>query len=184
MRVIFISLFVFLATTSCKSKYRKAADEIVANAPAPTNMNVGTEKYSLYIPDGWTTTHRNNYGVDYYYISAPKTEDDPNTSVNVANEFMQNLSLEEYLKGTIRSIEKGIPSANILADGEILGDDLKGVWYSYNMESQGIKATIVSYIYPKDGIAYIITAGTQTKDALKYRGTFDKISKSFKFNQE
>lgn len=184
MRILFISLALIIAATSCKSNYRKAADEIVSKAPEPTNMNVGKEKYSLYVPNGWTTEHRNNYGVDYYYIIAPKTNDDPNTSVNVANEFMQNLSLDDYLQGTILSVKKSIPSAVILGQGEIAANGLKGVWYSYNMEPQGIKATLVSYIFPKDGVAYILTAGTQTKDAEKYRPTFDKIAKSFKFNQE
>lgn len=181
MKVIFISIILLIAVASCKSKYRKAADEIVANIPEPTTMNVGKEKYSLYIPDGWTTEHRNYYGVDYYYLMAPKTNDDPNTSVNVATEFMQNLSLDDFLKGTIQSVKKAIPSAVILGQGEIMANDLKGVWYSYNMEPQGIRATLVSYIFPKDGVAYIVTAGTQTKDAVKYRETFDKVAKSFKF---
>jgi hypothetical protein len=52
------------------------------------------------------------------------------------------------------------------------------------MEPQGIRATLVSYIFPKDGVAYVLTAGTQTKDAENYRGTFDKVAKSFKFIQE
>jgi PsbP len=183
MRIIFISLILIFGATACKNKYRKAADEIIGNTK-PTNMNVGKEKYSLTIPDGWTTENRNNYGVDYYYVMAPKTIVDPNTSINVANEFMQNLSLEEYLTATIQSVKKAIPSAIILEQGEIVANDLKGCWYSYNMEPQGIKATLIGYIFPKNGVAYIITAGTQTKDAVKYRSTFDNVAKSFKFNQE
>lgn len=169
------------AVTSCKSKYRKAADEIVSNAPTPTNMNAGNEKYTLQIPNGWTTEHREAYGVDYYYLIAPKTADDPNTNINIASEFMQNLSLEDYLTGTIQSVKKSIPSAMILGQGEIVANGLKGVWYSYNMEPQGIKATLVNYIFPKDGVAYIITAGTQTKDASRYRPLFDTVAKSLKF---
>lgn len=184
MRIIFISIVLLIAITSCKNKYRKAADEIASNIPQPTNMNVGKEKYSFYIPNGWTTENKNYYGVDYFYIMAPKTSDDPNTSVNITNEFMQNLSLEEYLKGTIQSVKKSIPSAIILEQGEIEANSLKGIWYSYNMEPQGIKASLVSYIFPKDGVAYILTAGTQTKDAVKYRAIFDKVAKSFKFSQE
>ena len=184
MRMIFISIFLLVGATGCQSKYKKAADEIVSNAPLPTNMNVGKENYNLYIPKGWTTEHRNVYGVDYYYLMAPKTKDDPNTSINVATEFMQNLRLEDYLTGTIQSVRKSIPSAVMLGQGEIVATRLKGSWYSYNMEPQGIKVTLVSYIFPKNGIAYIITAGTQTKDAAKYKSTFDSVAKSFKFIQE
>lgn len=169
---------------ACKSKYRKAADEIASKAPNPTNMNVGREKYTVQIPNEWTTEQRQAYGVDYYYLRAPKTTDDPNTNINIATEFMQNLTLEDYLDETIKSIKKGIPSAEILGKGEIVAKDLKGVWYSYNMESQGIEATLVSNIFPKDGVAYILTAGTQTKDVVRYKDTFDKVAKSFRFNQE
>jgi hypothetical protein len=183
MRIILIFISVFIAAASCKSKYKKAADEIAAQAPDPVNMNAGKAKYSLYIPDGWTTEHRTNYGVDYYYLSAPKTADDPNTSVNVASELMQNLSLDDYVKATIQSVKKAIPSAVILGQGEIVANKLDGIWYSYKMEPQGIKATLVCYIFPKDGVAYIVTAGTQTKDAAKYRDTFDSIAKSFKFKE-
>ena len=48
MRILFISIVILIAATSCKSKYQKAADEIVSKAPEPTNMNVGKEKYNLY----------------------------------------------------------------------------------------------------------------------------------------
>ena len=185
MRISVIFFFLLILAVSCnnKSKYRKAADEIAANAPTTKNMNVGSENYSLYVPDGWTTAHRSAYGVNYYFISAPKTSDDPNTNINVATEYMQNLGLEEYLEKTISSVQKAIPSAKILSRGDIAAGDLKGAWYSYSMEPQGIEATLVCYIFPKDGIAYNITAGTQTKDAARYRKLFDTVAKSLKFNE-
>jgi hypothetical protein len=183
MRIFFISLIVLCSAMACKSKYQKAADEIVANAK-PSNMNAGKAKYKMKIPDGWTTEQRNDYGVDYYFLRAPKTADDPNTSINVATEFMQNLSLEDYLTATIRSVKKAIPSAIILGQGEIVANGVKGCWYSYNMEPQGIKASLIAYIFPKNGVAYIITAGTQTKDIAKYSSTFDSVAKSFRFYHE
>ncbi len=182
MRFTFIIILV-ITFSSCKSKYRQAADEIAVKLPNTSNMNAGKEKYSLQIPKGWTTENKLVYGIDYYYLMAPKTEDDPNTNINVVNEFMQNLSLNDYLIGTIQSVKKSIPSTVILGQGEIDANGLKGVWYNYNMEVQGIKATIVSYIFPRNGVAYIITAGTQTKDAQKYRKLFDTVAESFKFSE-
>jgi hypothetical protein len=49
------------------------------------------------------------------------------------------------------------------------------------MEPQGLKAALVSYIFPKDGIAYIITAGTEIEDPLHYRSHFDSVASSLKF---
>lgn len=96
---------------------------------------------------------------------------------------MQNLSLDEYLHFTIQSVQKGVPNADILSQGYINANGLKGAWYSYTMDPQDIKATLISYIFPKDGVAYIITAGTQTKDAGRYRNLFDSVAKSLKFSE-
>jgi hypothetical protein len=184
MRLILISIILFWGATACKNKYQKAADELAANAPAPINMNAGKEKYTVQIPNGWTTKNRLAYGIEYYFLLAPKTADDPNTTINIISEFMQNLSLDDYLAGTIQSIKKSIPSAAVVGQGEIVATGLKGAWYTYNMEVQGIETTIVSYLFPKNGVAYIITAGTQPKDAQKYRKTFDQVAESFKFAEE
>lgn len=183
MKILYIPIFFLIIAAACKSKsnYRKAADEIAANSQGTTNMNAGKRNYSLYIPEGWTSEHRNAYGVDCYFILAPKTATDPNTNINVVTEYMQNLGLDEYKARTIESIKKAIPSASILAQGDINANGLKGGWYSYSMVPQGIEATLVCYIFPQDSVAYIITAGTQTKDASRYRSTFDSVARSFKF---
>ncbi len=176
-------LIITLSACNNESKYRKAADDIAKNVPEPTNMNVGKEKYTLDIPAGWTTKNQTAYGIEYYFLLAPKTKDDPNTNINVVSEDMQNLSLDEYTEKAIQSIKKSIPSAMILQHGDIIANDLKGIWYSYTMQPQGIDVTLVGYIFPKNGVAYIISAGTQTKDAARYRSTFDLVAKSLKFEK-
>lgn len=183
MKGVYIYLFFSIILVDCdtKSKYHKAADEIAAKMPESTNMNVGKQNYSLYIPKGWTTEHRSAYGMDYYYLLAPKTEEDPNTSINVITEFMQNLSLEEFKAKTIESVKRAIPSVSNFAQGGLTANGLQGAWYSYTMKPQGIKAALVCYIFPKDGVAYTITAGTEIKDPLRYRSLFDSVARSLKF---
>ncbi len=174
-----------LILTACggKNKYRKAADEMASNAPEPTNMNAGKREYTIAIPEGWTAEHRSANGVDYYFLLAPKTKDDPNTNINVTTEFMQHLSLEDYEAKSIESVKKYIPTSAITAQGDIDANGLNGKWYSYTIEPQGIKASLVNYVFPKDGIAYTITAGTQTKDAARYRNTFDSVARSLRFTR-
>ncbi|SHM50827.1 hypothetical protein SAMN05444266_108315 [Chitinophaga jiangningensis] len=180
---IIIPLCLLLTLLACnnKSVYRKAADEIVEQIPANHHLNVGNRRYNIYVPAGWTTNTRTEYGIDYYFLLAPKTAADPNTNINVITEDMQHYTLEEYMQKTIQAVMKAIPSAVILDQGLIETDSLKGAWYKYNMEPRGIKATLVSYVFPKDNIAYIITAGTQTKDAGRYRPLFDSVATSFRF---
>jgi hypothetical protein len=177
-----IFMFVF-STAACQNRYGKAADELRDRSPEPQNMNVGVQNYTTYIPDGWTTAKKSYGGIDYYFIAAPKTETDPNTNVNIITEKMQNLSLDAYKEGAIKSLKKAIPNAVIMDEGNIEAYNINGHWYSYAFEQSGIKASIVSYIIPKDGIAYIISGGTRPELADHYRSTFDSIARSFKFSE-
>ena len=169
--------------TSCKSKYREAADEILKEVPSTKNMNAGKAAYTLDVPKGWTTDGTTYSGVDVYFLKAPKTEEDPNTNINVVTEFMQNLEPDVYRAKSMQSLLKAISSANIIDTGSIYANGLKGLWYSYTMEPGGIKAFLINYAYSKDGVAYIITAGTQTKDSSRYRQTFDRVARSFRFSK-
>jgi hypothetical protein len=143
-------------------------------------MNVGKENYTIDVPEGWTTAHTTYGGSNYYILGAPKTEDDPNTNINVITERMQNYSLETYREKAIESLKQAIPSVTILAEGYTEANGIKGGWYSYTMAPQGMEASLISYIFPKNNIAYIVTGGTQLKDAARYRSTFDRIAKSIK----
>jgi hypothetical protein len=183
---IFQLLLLIVALTACnneKSKYAKAAEEIAAKVPDSKGMNVGREKYKLAVPNGWSTEHRTAYGVDYYYLLAPKTKDDPNTNISVITETMHQYSLEEYKAETIKSIQKAIPSATILQQGNIIANGMSGGWFSYSMQPHGVEAVIVCYIFPKNNVAYVINAGTQTKDASRYRRTFDEVAMSFQIEK-
>ena len=186
MKMFYPCVFCLLALIACisKSKYQKAADEMAAKLPPASNTKIATEDYSIFIPPGWKTEHRTAYGMNFYYLLAPKTPDNPNTNVNVLAEYMQNLTLEQYRQAVIESILKGIPTAEILGKGDITANGLRGAWYCYSMEPLGLKSTLVGYIFPKNGVAYLITAGTQTKDFGTYRSLFDSIARSLKFKND
>ena len=181
--VLYTAILLLSIIASCKSKYEKAADEILDKIPegSTKNLSAGTLRYKMDIPKGWKEEHRVTRGVDMYYLMAPKTPEDPNTNINVIAEYMQNLSLAVFKAKTIESLKQAIPSAVITGEGDIEANGIKGGWYSFTMEPSGVKASLIGYIFPKDGTAYIVTAGTQLEDAKWYRSTFDAVAKSFRF---
>lgn len=175
--------YLFLITiVACKNKPQKAADEIFDKIPSTQNLNVGTRHYTLTIPPGWTTKRQTYRGIDYYFLLAPKTAADPNTNINVVTESMQNFSLDVYKEKTLQAIKQLIPNSTMLAQGSIEANGIKGYWYNYTMEADGKNTDMVGYIFPRNGVAYIITAGTQPKDAARYRSTFDAVARSLKFD--
>ncbi len=179
VQIILLSLMLL----SCKGRhaYRKAVRDIASKLTEPKNMNAGSAAYSISVPDGWTTDHKTMYGVDYFYLLAPKTKEDPNTSINVITENMQQLSLETYRAKTMESVKKYIPNAANFDTGSIAANGINGCWYDYEIDLEGNKSTLVSYIIPKNGVAYIITAGTQVKYARRYRPLFNGVARSIKF---
>jgi hypothetical protein len=101
--------------------------------------------------------------------------------MNILNESMQNASFDEYKSQTNVNLKKMIPSAEVLNTGDIAAGDLKGAWTHYTMEQNGMKLDLVNYVFPKDGVAYIITATTKEGKMDQYRSTFDGVAKSFRF---
>jgi hypothetical protein len=179
-----VTLIIFaLLFFACKNKTQseRAIEELGKNLPPITNMNAGKEKYTVFIPQGWTTKHTSNNGIEYYHIIAPRTKANLNTSVNIITEDMQQLSMEDFTVASMQSIRNYIPSAVIQTRGSIKANNLIGNWFTYTMEHQGLKASLVCYIFEKKGVAYIITAGTHPPLAAKYRPLFDKIASSLTF---
>jgi hypothetical protein len=187
-KLLYTVCLLMVMMVGCKTKNEKAAEEIwdgggFNNKAKVKNLNASTNNYSVYLPKGWTTKHRNYRGVNIFYLLAPQTAQDPNTSINILTEYMQHYSLQVYLSKTIAAVKKAVPSAVITGQGNITANGINGSWYSYTMQPQGIQASVVSYIFPKNGVAYAITGGTLPKYAARYRSTFDSVARSLKFNE-
>lgn len=187
MKIIYPIILLIAASFACndnRSPARKAADKIFDKIPSTKNMNAGTTNYSLFVPEGWTTKRQSYRGIDYYFLLAPKTIDDPQTNINLITEDMRGVDLDKFVAASITSLKQIIPSAKILEKGKLTANGIKGRWYRYSMEPEGMKVVMIGYIFPKDGVCYIISCGTIPENFARHRSTFDKVAKSLKFNDE
>ena len=174
-------LFFFYSCIS-QSKEKTLEERIIDIGTK--NMNEGKSKYSIFVPENWTTEQKKIGGIDYYFLLAPKTKEDPNTNVNIITENMRDMDLYTFRKGAIKSLLKTIPSVNITDTGSIRSDTgLLGVWYTYTFSEEDTEAKLKSFFYSKDRIAYVITAGTIKQNFDKYLELIDKIGSSFKFEE-
>lgn len=179
---------VLLFATSCKTDNKKlnkddakpmTNEEILEKASTSKNINVGDKVYLVDIPNGWTTKDTSINNLKFYFLVAPTSDADFRTNINIINESMQGISFDEYKKKTIESMKHYMPNVEILESGDMKASDLAGSWFHYNLTQSGIKLGIINYTFPKDGIAYIITATTKAENLDKYRITFDAVAKSF-----
>lgn len=173
--------FLFFFNSCISQNKEKTLEERVIDL-GTDNMNEGRSKYSIYVPENWTTKQERINGIDFYFLLAPKTKEDPKTNVNIISENMRDMDLYTFREGGIKSLLKTIPSAIITDTGSVRSDTgLLGVWYIYTFSEDGTVAKLKSFYYSKDKIAYVITAGTIKKNFDKYLELIDKIGSSFKF---
>ena len=181
MRGVYKYMLLLAIFTACKSRREKAVDELLSKAgPMGPDVDAHRLDYILYVPDGWTTRRQLAYDVNYYFLNPPKTNDAP-ADINLVTVNMQNVPLQEFREKMIESLKAATPDASDFEEGNVIANGREGVWYSYTMSPQGMNASFVCYIFPKDGVAYMITAGTFPEYASRYRSLFDSVARSLKF---
>lgn len=176
-----VGLLVLTLALACNTKKQPKTAEEVLSSINKTNLNKGSQDYHLDTPEGWTTEHKTIQGINYYYLIAPNTGDVPSPNINLLTESMQGVSLKEYIKKSLSSLKQVLPTSEVKANGDIEANGIEGAWYNYTMEMQGVKADLMAYVFPKDGIAYVITGICPPAKAGKYRPIFDSVAKSLKF---
>jgi len=181
MRKIAGLLFLTLALACNTKKQPKTAEEVLSSINK-TNLNKGSQDYHLDTPDGWTTEHKTIQGINYYYIIAPNTGEVPSPNINLLTESMEGVTLKEYISKSLSSLEKVLPTSKVIANGDFEANGIQGAWYNYTMEMQGVKADLMAYVIPSNGIAYVITGICPPDKKAKYRPIFDAVAKSFKLN--
>ncbi|RFM31114.1 DcrB-related protein [Chitinophaga silvisoli] len=177
-----VGLLVLTLALACNTKQQPKTAEEVLSTINKTNLNKGSQNYHLDTPEGWTTDHKTIQGINYYYIIAPNTGEVPSPNINLLTESMQGASLKDYIAKSLSSLKQVLPTSEVKASGDITANGIQGAWYNYTMEMQGVKAYLMAYVFPKDGIAYVITGICPPDKATKYRPVFDSVAKSFKMD--
>jgi len=182
MKKILGLLALTLAFACNNNKQPKTAEDVL-NSINKTNLNKGSEHFHLDTPEGWTTDRKTIQGINYYYIISPQTGEVPNPNINMVTESMQGASLKTYITRSLSSLEQILPGSKVVANGDIKANGIHGAWYNYTMEMQGVKADLMAYVFPADGIAYVITGICAPDKKTKYRPIFDKVAESFKVGE-
>lgn len=181
MKVYFLRLlYILLILTACKAKTKNTPEDFLNKLTNKQNFNVGKHKYTVNVPDGWTTKNSTHSGIDYFFLIAPRTEPNSNTSINFITENMAGFDLDTYTSLAKKNLKNDIPSVNFLESGS-LNNGTQSNWYSYTFTFDQNEVFCLTYIFAKDGIAYVMTNATHKKDSSLYRSTFEEVAKSFRF---
>jgi len=149
----------------------------VAKITDTNEVRVDTDKFSIALPKGWRHFVQESQGFKIFFLMSPPVDNfAPN--LNILTEDTQGMSPDEYMKVSDENMKKG----GMIKDGS--GDfEVNGVIGKYStsvLSYQGTNIALKSYVFIKNGLAYVITGSCLVTQKDSYRPIFDKTVKTFK----
>ena len=176
--ILFVCL-LFTVLISCKNK-PATADELLEKASKAPGLNAGTGTFTVTAPEGWEKKDTVMNGITFLFIKSPVSSamKGIRPSMNVVTENMGGVSFDEYVKRNQSTMNQYFDQYKELDNGSIEANGMKGKWMRYSHAQNGYTLDNMVYMFPKNGIAYVLTGATMQGDMDKYKNTYDAIAKS------
>jgi hypothetical protein len=119
-------------------------------------------------------------GLRIRFLICPKSLIADYPGVNILIASMEGRNISDFTARNMNYMKSNTPGIIILERGNIDSSVGNGQWFTYTRKQNSIARDMINYIIPLNGFAYMITCGTNKGSINRYRGTFDRIAKSFK----
>jgi hypothetical protein len=143
-----------------------------------------TSGFTMTAPQGWDKSDTIFQGQHIVFIRQPKQDVNDNfmENVNVITQDVGDVTLEDYMKMNLSSMEDGLEnySKGISGIYEVNGYKLQSLRYSYTYQTVPIEAIV--YFMIQNGTAYVITCSAHGGELKKYERVFRDIVGSFKIH--
>lgn len=183
VRLYRVFLFLVLIFTSCKSQTTVKQNTDTSNSVSDNlSIHEPNFNYKVEVPKDWTvydTLMQGGLKIRLIFSSKKSQADFP--AGNILISWMDGNNIEDFRENNIKYLKANSPDITILNKGNIESTEYGGQWFTYTKIQDGVVRDMVNYIIPFDGFAYMITCGCNKGTMYKYRTTFDKIARSFKF---
>lgn len=143
-------------------------------------MNAGVRKFSIDAPAGWQKLDTSISGVKFTFLLAPTASNGFRANINVISQSMEGSSAESYFAKNFNSMGQYVQDFSAGPKGEKDINGLPARWMQYSQTQNGHVLDGVSYLIPKDGIAYVITFAAAKGQMSKYQASLDEALRSFR----
>ncbi len=176
--ILFLCLLL-TAVISCKNK-PATANELLEQASKAPGLNAGTGTFTVTAPEGWEKKDTVMNGITFLFIKSPVSSATQviRPSMNILTENMGGVSFDEYVKRNQSTMKQYFDQYKELDNGNIEANRMQGKWLRYSHAQNGYTLDNMVYMFPKNGIAYVLTGATMQGDMDKYKNTYDAIAKS------
>ncbi len=178
-RELFYILFLLLSV-SCKNKSGKT-EEIFTDPPKPV-IKQEPPKFDFTVdpPAGWVMFDTVVNKLSLRFLRPQDAQSGGNPLVNILVATMEKKNIDEFSETNMAYLQKNMPGVVLQEKGSIAIPSIDARWFTYTKEQNGVLREMINYIIPLNGIAYMVTCGTNSGSMKKYRPVFDKIVRSFK----
>lgn len=181
LRIPCIFAFALSFFCSCQSQTPRQQNSDTLPPSQTLSRQEPNYNYVVDVPDDWTildTVMPSGLRIRMLFSPPSLKEDFPAGNVLIAS--MEGQNIDDFVSSNIHYLQANMPDIIILEKGKIDSTMYDGRWFTYTREQNGVVRDMINYIIPLNGFAYMITCGSKKGTINKYRGTFDKIAKSFK----
>jgi PsbP-like protein len=175
----FLLLLLCVVFTAVKSQTVKKSKADSSKTIKAKQYTEPAFKYHITPPAKWAMYDTVLNGLRIRILKAPKSLGSDNPIVNVLIANMEGKNINDFTASNITYLKTTMAGISILKKGTI-DTVYNGQWFTYTKMQNGVLREMINYIIPVNGLAYMITCGTNKGTIIKYRPVFDKIARSFK----
>lgn len=159
-----------------------AEDNSTVNPAKEENRKVGTGRFSIQAPEGWTKSDTFLMGNEFTFLKSPEEEnDDFLENINVVKENVGNAGLEEYYEKSLSMMKKGLAGFQEGESGNrtINGIEFKNLKYTHNYN--GMLLDVDLYLAIHNSVGFVITCTAKNGKLSQYQPAFDQALRTFSF---
>ncbi len=145
------------------------------------NLNVGSGKFEIDAPDGWTKIDTTSMGLKTVILMSPLegSDDDFRENINVVTEKSGIMGLKAYTELSKSNMTKMMTNYKERGSGSTTINSEPAQWVDYTHTMYNMEIDGRVYFIIKNKIAYVITTTARKGGQNKWQAEFDKAVNSF-----
>lgn len=183
---VLLSLFLSACSES-KTKAGKKGKDVRKSSTVkgnPTDNESKVAGYSISAPEGWEKidTTIMEHQITVVRSASESLRDDFLENVNVVTEKTGDISLDDYLAGSLKQMEN---SRRNFVTKKVSVRSINSIEFrtlEYSHTSAGYTLHVMAYLTIKNGMGYVVTCSATDKSFSRFEADFEQAIRSFSFN--
>lgn len=145
-------------------------------------------KFSVEFPDTWELEQGfSSEGLDFVVVALSPSEGEGDKFIENMNILVEELTeavpLDQYFDWNLRGLKQELPGFTVKDQSKVEIDGVPMVRIAYTWTVDDSETSTYQYIFVKENKGFVLTFSSNPEKFEQYRPTFDKIARSFDFEE-